>query len=195
MTEPASGRSGRPAAVARVCRELSQRGAHHRAGQHVGRVVHAVWTREYATSAASAAAAGTRGRARSRTRRRRRSGRRETSASSASARGARAGPRLPDVGAPPCERLDGGVDHGRLTPSDASPGRRGGRSPEGSEREARVVGGAREAAHRDVERRGRCAGDGGVDREIEALGVLDPARTAWPRGRGFGVGTQGGGIL
>jgi hypothetical protein len=40
MDEPASGRAGRPAAVARVCRELSQRGAHHRAGQHVGRVVH-----------------------------------------------------------------------------------------------------------------------------------------------------------
>ena len=30
MNEPASGRAGGPAAVARVCRELSQRGADHR---------------------------------------------------------------------------------------------------------------------------------------------------------------------
>ena len=35
MDEPASGRAGRPAAVARVCRELSQRGADQGAGQHV----------------------------------------------------------------------------------------------------------------------------------------------------------------
>lgn len=40
MTGPASGRAGRPAAVARVCRELSRHGAHHRADQHVGRIVH-----------------------------------------------------------------------------------------------------------------------------------------------------------
>lgn len=40
MTGPASGRAGRPAAVACECRELSQRAAHHRAGPHVGGVVH-----------------------------------------------------------------------------------------------------------------------------------------------------------
>lgn len=39
MIEPASGRAGRPAALARVCRELSQRGADQGAAQHVGRVV------------------------------------------------------------------------------------------------------------------------------------------------------------
>ena len=88
------------------------------------------------------------------------------------------------VGAPPaCERLDRDVDHGRGDRrAKRAPGRpRGGRSPagereqrRGGHRQSRVVGRAREAAHRDVERRGRRAGDGGVDREVEALGVLDP---------------------
>ena len=56
-----------------------------------------------------------------------------------------------------------------------------------------MIGGAREAAHRDIERRGRGAGNGRVDSEIDSFGVLDRA------GRGGGrfdvVASQGGGIL
>ena len=50
-----------------------------------------------------------------------------------------------------------------------------------------MVGGTREAAHRDVQRWRGGAGDGGVDREIHALGVLDPGRSARRRDRGFGI--------
>ena len=83
-----------------------------------------------------------------------------------------------------------------VTPSEASPGRpRGGRSAPGEREqrgggqgEARVVGGAREAAHRAIERRGRRAGDRRVEREVDALGVLDPTR----RARGGAAGRRSG---
>ena len=84
------------------------------------------------------------------------------------------------------EALGGGAAAG---PSPGECEQRG-----GGQRQARVVGGVREPAHRAVERRRRRPGDRGVEREVDALGVLDPARPARP-GRGFDVGAHGGGIL
>ena len=133
----------------------------------------------------------TRGLRRSRTRRRRRSGpegnERElgirTWRASGTSPASRSGRRRRASG------LTATLTTVAVTPSEASPvGGRAAAGPLPREREqrggghgeARVVGGAREAAHRDVERRGRRAGDGGVDREIEALGVLDPGGRRGP---------------
>ena len=174
-----------------VCRELRQCRADQRARQHVARVVHARVDARVADQGGE--------------RPQRDGGRRRDVADARSERegcggvpgGERARARHPHVArewdlarqtvraSPPRERLDRDVDHGRGDPqrrqpldgrtaAGPSPGKREQRGAD--KREARVVGDAREAAHPDVERRAGGAGNGRVDREIEALGVLDPAR-------------------
>ena len=202
----ASVRAG-PAAGQYVCRELRQRGADQGAGQHVAGVVHAGMDARVSDQRGERAQryGGRRRHVADAGRERERSGgvpgRKRARARHPHMARERDVPRQTVGASPPCEWFDGDVDHGRRDPERSQPlGRRAAAGSSPGEREqrggrhgeARVVGGAREAAHRDVERRRRGAGNGGVDREIQALGVLDPTRPAL---RGFDVGAHGAGIV
>ncbi len=95
------------------------------------------------------------------------------------------------------ERERGEAGGGR-TPScrPAGEGERAG----GGERELRVVGSPRETAHGAIERRGRGAGDRGVDGDVQPLGVVEPTRPGSGRdvrvgGRVFVGLAQAGSIL
>ena len=196
--------------VAGMRRELRERRADQGAGQHVARVVHAGVDARIADQR--------------RERAQRDGGRRRHVADAGREReraggvpgGERARDRHPHVARerhvarepvgtpPPSERLDRQVDHGRGDRERGEPHARrpGGRPPagereqrRGGQREARVVGGARQPAHRAIERRRRRAGDRGVDREIDALGVLEPAQPAPRSGRVVDVAAQEGAIL
>ena len=69
-------------------------------------------------------------------------------------------------------------DHGR--PAAVAPARHCQHGSRG-ERQARIVGGTREPAHGAVDRRRGRAGDRRVDRDVEALGLVEPARESRSR--------------